>query len=95
MTNEEAIRVLRWALNLLEGYNYIVDGYGTVDPSAKVDAFSTAIKAIEKQIQHKPTDRRRLSNIADGGNCRKCGWFITQAFEFCPHCGQAIDWSDT
>lgn len=62
------MQVLRWALNQLEGHNYIVDGYGTVAPSAKVDAFSMAIYALA--MQGDPV-RHGLWIVEKAGNMQK------------------------
>lgn len=94
MTVKEAIKVLRWALNRLEGHHYITDDYGTVDPSAKVNAFGMAIDALEKQIPKKPRETRCALM------CASCGHKITEKGckklnrSYCKKCGQAIDWED-
>ena len=50
MTYEEAKKVLKWALSLLDGHHYISDSYGTIDPTAKTTAFGMAIGAIDKAL---------------------------------------------
>lgn len=92
MTYEEAIKVLRWALNRLDGHDYITGDYGTVDPSAKVNAFGMAIEALEKQMPKKPRETRCALMRANCGHkitekgCKKLGRL------YCKKCGQAIDW---
>ena len=134
MTCEEATKVLLWGLKMLEGYPYITDEYGTIDPAVKVGAFSMAIEALKKLTPIKPIE------INDGGfwradmyivteddiarvaynhkvygahtqngrkkkygihTCKLCGCDFDEARDnmyapvnFCPCCGQAIDWSD-
>lgn len=97
----EAIKVLYWGLNRLQGAEYIVDEYGTVDNSAKERAFDMAIEALEKQIPKKPVDNHHCPNCGSGlatehitqeeykEICRAC--FNPK---YCSECGQAIDWSD-
>lgn len=48
-------------------------------------ACETAISALEKQIPAKPDD----------GDCPVCGEYLSDGvnnFDYCPYCGQAIDW---
>lgn len=44
-------------------------------------AFKTAIQALEKQIPKKPL--------------QACGHATNKTMNYCPVCGQALDWSDT
>ena len=107
MTYEEAIKVLRWALSRLEGHHYITDDYGTVDPSAKVNAFGMAIEALKMRIPMKPKVTMHSYINSDDGffsryfcpNCNllicsedKYGLFAGRKQEQCGRCGQAIDW---
>ena len=49
-----------------------------------------AIKALEKQIPKKPkTDDRYIMYI-----CPCCNDFIKVSHNYCPNCGQELDWSD-
>ena len=49
-----------------------------------------AIEALEKQIPVKP--KRDVTEVAP---CPVCGFSVIEKVEnFCPHCGQALDWSD-
>lgn len=88
MTYEEAIEVLRWAINRLEGHHYIIDDNGTVDPSAKVNAFGMAIEALEKQTPKKPYWEYGV------WHCKSCGFDVFRDDFFCHICGQEIDWED-
>ena len=84
MTNQEAIKYI-------ENHGYISD-----------DVKDMAIKALEKQIPKKPT--------YDGDGYAPDGTFVWDEwlcpccrsryeidydeYDFCPNCGQAIDWSE-
>lgn len=95
MTYEEAIKVLRWALNWLDGHNYIIDGYGTVDPSAKVNAFAKAIEALNKQIPHKPVGRHTDYRCSVCGTRVRSGQGSSSRTRdtVCRKCYTVIDWS--
>lgn len=81
MTNEEAIEMFSVAVTaeLCE---------------RKRDLYRIAIKALEKQIPKKPI----ISHMFDDTfacNCPICGGDLLHDYgEYCPDCGQAIDWSD-
>ncbi len=49
-------------------------------------AFSMAIKALEKQIPKKPTDRCMYKE------CPACGEVEIEFCKYCPSCGQKLDW---
>lgn len=94
MKHEEAIEVLRWAINRLEGHHYIIDDNGTVYPSAKVNAFGMAIEALEKQIPKKIVKGKDLFWEYQCPNTNCDTQFTKHAsYAFCPGCGQALDWS--
>lgn len=103
ITTNEAIQVLYWALNRLDGHNYIIDGYGTVDPSAKLDAFSMAIDALA--MQGEPVRHGHWENIADFGAghcigiCSRCHArqrannrsALIGGYRYCRWCGAKMD----
>ena len=86
MTPQEAIRTIK------HGYIYRDRRGG--------EALEVAISALEKQIPKKPENHsgRYYDNL-----CPLCGKRIKsgqgssskQRTNWCNHCGQAIDWSDT
>ena len=81
MTNEEAIKELKEDRALYEG-DIVEAGDGTPDGQLML-ALDMAIEALEKQIPKKKKKRNE---------CPECGY--SYAFEeYCPNCGQAIDWS--
>ena len=53
------------------------------------DCYKLIIEALEKQIPKKLKDDGWLY-------CPICGRdVLMDRFDYCPHCGQALDWSDT
>ena len=78
MTAEEAIKTIQVAIAEVE-WEYPLD-YSV--------AFETAIEALEKQIPKKLKDDGWLY-------CPICGRdVLMDKFDYCPDCGQALDWSD-
>lgn len=75
----------------LKFYDDIVDGsagYLNVDCDEMNVAWNVLYKAIEKQNAKKPLERK------DGFSfCPVCERCVTNA-DYCPGCGQKIDWSD-
>lgn len=82
MTNEEAIKELNTERYAYQ--NFIEQGYSeSEDIKRALLAYNLAIEALEKQIPKKKKKRNE---------CPECGY--SYAFEeYCPNCGQAIDWS--
>ena len=82
MTESEAIKEIRFNMSTI----------GLSNEAAKrvVEARDMAIQAIEKQIPKKPkTDDRYVMYI-----CPCCNDFIKVSHNYCPNCGQELDWSD-
>ena len=78
MTAEEAIKTIEVAIAEVE-WEYPLD-YSV--------AFETAIEALEKQIPKKLKDDGWLY-------CPICGRdVLLDRFDYCPDCGQALDWSE-
>lgn len=78
MTSEEAIKTIQVAIAEVE-WEYPLD-YSV--------AFETAIEALEKQIPNKLKDDGWLY-------CPICGRdVLMDRFDYCPDCGQALDWSE-
>ena len=79
------IRILTKADNHDNGVTYEVSLYRD-----EYDAIEEAIRMLEKQAP-------RVPDVYDDGSwdCPGCGWTYdmdTEPFEFCPHCGQRINW---
>ena len=78
MTAEEAIKTIQIAIAEVE-WEYPLD-YSI--------AFEMAIEALEKQIPKKLKDDGWLY-------CPICGRdVLMDRFDYCPDCGQALDWSE-
>ena len=95
MTAEEAIKTIQVAIAEAE-WEYPLD-YSI--------AFETAIESLEKQAAKKPephtVDVEKIkignANWCKGTTvyrCPNCNDFISRIYDFCYHCGQALDWSD-
>lgn len=82
MTNEEALAHFK-------NHEYMTD-FSWQDEMSEV-----AISAIEKQIPKKPIITK-FDNGAELINCGVCVMcsHITRAVDYCPHCGQRIDWTE-
>lgn len=94
MTIEEAISVLEKD-RALANFNPITGEMRPMDNDCamSVNALTLAIEALEKQIPEEVTEIH-----CDEYYCPSCGWEnnCDQGFiydEYCPHCGQKIDWS--
>ena len=80
----EALKNLRLFMKLEDKDNDVKFPYETYE------AVDIAIKALEKQIPKKPiTDDRYIMYI-----CPRCNDFIKVSHNYCPNCGQELDWSD-
>ena len=90
MTYEEAIQIL-------VDLRYFDD-----DCVEDCVALTMAIEALEKQMPKKPKEEWSKSPFSDDEGCLfqhlmcpNCGKMeVNKLDDFCPHCGQAIDWSD-
>lgn len=54
------------------------------------------VKALQKQIPKKPTEKYNHGNFVIDWLCPSCGRFHRNDYplEYCSHCGQAIDWGE-
>lgn len=65
-------------------------------------AFNMAIKALEKQLPKKPDiygdgyddDGNIIYDTYDCPNCQKSYEIEYEEYDYCPNCGQALNWSD-
>lgn len=93
MTNEEAIKILKENRETYQAF--INQGYEDNEDIKRVLlALDMAIEALEKQILKKP---ERLEGTLFGKEryyhkCPNCGDPYVDD-NYCPICGQAIDWS--
>jgi hypothetical protein len=56
-------------------------------------------KLVERTILKKTIPRYFItmpSNLEEygGADCPVCGLFLEDEYQYCPDCGQALDWSD-
>lgn len=87
------------AIEKLNGIrNYLSELY-----EGESEAFDLAIQALEKQVSKNPK-RIKFDEHISNLNCPSCDCVLFTEFSdginagekvnFCPECGQAIDWSD-
>lgn len=93
MTNQEAI----------ENLQYLISDDCTDTQSDYVEEIELAIEALEKQIPKKPKQmlepiRKHFNTGVNGFYCPICNSDLldmdNDCFEYCPCCGQKIDWSE-
>ena len=86
MTYTEAIKEINSRIELANRcYVYLVTGYS--------EALKMAVEALWKQEPMKPTYDHRYAEMG----CSVCGNMVSgweETPDYCPQCGQAIDWSD-
>lgn len=92
MTNEEAAKII-------DNYEANGCGYCHQGGTEVEEAFRVAVEAIEKQIPKKPNlwgdgyfDGEPVFDMWD---CPRCGSTYEvdgEEHDYCPHCGQHIDW---
>ena len=86
MTTEQAIKELKSDRELY-GSEIVYAGDGTPEGDLML-ALDMGLAALEKQIPKKPKDDGWLY-------CPICGRdVLLDRFNYCPDCGQALDWSD-
>lgn len=91
MTENEAIKEL-----------HDIRPRGGIIPQKRAEALDVAIQALEKQIAKKPTyegDGYAPDGtfVFDTWVCPRCGRSYELDYDdcdFCPNCGQNLDWSD-
>ena len=65
-----------------------------VKHSAWEEAVQMAIAALEKQEGKNPINRRCPNCGSDDIEVWQDGVYVTTKFNFCPNCGQKIDWTE-
>ena len=96
MTAKQAIEELKSDRELY-GSDIVYAGDGTPEGDLML-ALDMGIAALEKQIPQKPTpSEKQHVRYAMCFTCPSCGrdFSGTGIADFCYHCGQALDWSDT
>ena len=97
MTNEEVIKNLN-QISKMYGHKW------QKEPQAILisEALSMAIEALEKQIPKKPyyegdgydEDGEMVYDIWRCPNCDEKYEYDYDIYDYCPNCGQAIDWEE-
>lgn len=60
-----------------------------------IDSDMKILKVLEKCVEEKPTGIRIVEHYnSKVGYCSKCMRTVFDNDNYCPKCGQAIDWSD-
>lgn len=92
MTNEEAIRILD------PDCKEIWKAYDDKDMERCNKACRVAVKALKKQIPKKTTHPYKYCLNHQCSTCGDWEWstYISGKWKpnYCPNCGQALDWSD-
>ena len=57
-------------------------------------ALDLAISALEKQASRKVNEITQYESILDG-YCPCCQRYITSILNYCPDCGQCLDWEES
>ena len=93
MTPQEAVDVLERERNKSH--------WGGLDELKQAsDAWKMAISALEKQIPMKPKQKKRAEEqvfqdcIVYVIPCGSCGESLNRLHDYCPWCGQKIDYGD-
>lgn len=93
MTNEEAIKELQW----VRERGFVAD-IGILGTDRIVCAVNMAIEALKKQIpQAVDIDFIPYNNTEDSARvfiCPECTEEVEREWDYCPECGQHIDWSE-
>lgn len=83
MNLDKALEVLHW-----------LRPRGSIIPKQMAEMIDIADEAIRKQMPIKPVAVLGSCDKPEY-ECKNCGDTIPDnIYEFCPYCGQAIDWSD-
>lgn len=103
MTKEQAIKLLSKDTSGFEIHILEVElkDYDKVTDKIQ-EAMDMGIEALEKQIAKKPKNIKVLGEpffedevIVKYGDCAICGFDVhSDISEYCPNCGQKIDWSE-
>ena len=89
MDHKEAIHKLIQFRRILE------KGVFPVEYRFDAEPFDMAVEALEKQVPMKPLPQEMDINGRAITPCGFCGEELphNSLYDFCPYCGQAIDWS--
>jgi len=94
MTAKEAISKIKTMLFCKSIDKYIKETGHEPENNELWQAIKMAIEALQKQIPKKIRVGKVKGHMLDGYHCPNCmEWFVEKLeFEYCPMCGQRIDW---
>lgn len=101
MNPEEALKVLDALYNANSLFEYMNSIYD--DAEIFYSAVKVSMDALKKQIPMKPDEhpeqvQKHMNLGVKAPFCPKCGNDLldekNDCYDFCPHCGQAIDWGE-
>ncbi len=114
MNNQEAIARLQVGMHIkkeeIKNNKVFFPKHDNSRLEEDIEAYETAISAIEKQISKKPKDELKIKPVIDKNGayvdadvtvylvCPNCGEMVgidDMCDRFCRECGQAIDWSES
>ena len=79
--------------NAIRNVERVFMNFPDIASEVDIESFEIAVEAMNKQDPMKPTYDHRYAEMG----CAFCGNMIGGCEErpnYCPNCGQAIDWSD-
>ncbi len=73
----------------------VIDHFKLIKPECASDIFDITIAALEKQVPKKPLKSTLQCRYTY--NKYPCCNRLTNGYQYdyCPHCGQKLDWSDS
>ena len=84
MTNKEALKIV----------DACIDNGKLIQEAFEFSFFYTVKKALEKQVPHKLEKLKGKGSITVCGVCYGIMDSELRDLNYCPNCGQAIDWSE-
>ncbi len=76
------------------GDHFILNALEEIQQYRALGTVEELREAREKQIPKKPKNRIKDPHKWDIAKCPKCGCNIIQRHDYCPVCGQHIDWRE-
>lgn len=83
---------------LVDDFSFVYKGK-SISKEVLIECREVIHKALEKQIPKKPLEKEVIGVSMTGykykGHCPKCSAAVSQyTGNYCPNCGQAIDWGE-